>query len=183
MDSILNRAITRQSFEMYYQPIYSIKEKKFVSAEALIRLNDLEHGFISPAVFIPAAESKGLILPIGDFVLESVYRFISELDFERLGLKYIEVNLSVAQCLQKDLPQKIEQLEKKYQVSPDRINFEITETTYENIGDVIHENLQAITARGYSFSLDDYGTGYSNIQRSWLWRVWNRQNRWNSWLP
>ncbi len=165
MDSILNRAITRQSFEMYYQPIYSIKEKKFVSAEALIRLNDLEHGFISPAVFIPAAESKGLILPIGDFVLESVYRFISELDFERLGLKYIEVNLSVAQCLQKDLPQKIEQLEKKYQVSPDRINFEITETTYENIGDVIHENLQAITARGYSFSLDDYGTGYSNIQR------------------
>ncbi len=50
-------------------------------------------------------------------------------------------------------------------MSPDRINFEITETTYENIGDVIHENLQAITARGYSFSLDDYGTGYSNIQR------------------
>lgn len=165
MDSILNRALTRQSFEMYYQPIYSLKEKKFVSAEALIRLNDLEHGFISPAVFIPAAESKGLILPIGDFVLESVYRFISELDFEKLGLKYIEVNLSVAQCLQKDLPQKIEELEEKYHVTPDKINFEITETTYENIGDVIHENLQAITARGYTFSLDDYGTGYSNIQR------------------
>lgn len=165
MDMILNRALTRKSFEMYYQPIYSVKQKKFVSAEALIRLNDLEHGFISPAIFIPAAESKGLILPIGDFVLESVYRFISELDFEKLGLQYIEVNLSVAQCLQKDLPQKIQELEEKYHVTPDKINFEITETTYENIGDVIQENLKAITDRGYSFSLDDYGTGYSNIQR------------------
>ena len=78
LDSILNRAITSKKLEMYYQPIYSVREKRFVSAEALLRLHDSEYGMIPPGLFIPAAESRGLILPIGKFVLEDVHRFISE---------------------------------------------------------------------------------------------------------
>jgi EAL domain-containing protein (putative c-di-GMP-specific phosphodiesterase class I) len=150
---------------MYYQPIYSVKEKRFVSAEALIRLNDEEFGFISPAVFIPAAERRGLMVPIGDFVLESVFGFISKNDFRELGLSYVELNLSVAQCVQGDLAEKILALEKKYHVNPERVNLEITETTYENIGETTDANIRILSENGFSFSLDDYGTGYSNMQR------------------
>ena len=165
MDLILNRAIREKKFEIYYQPIYSVKEKRFVSAEALIRLKDEEFGFVSPGLFIPAAEKKGLMIPIGDFVLESVFRFISENDFSALGLSYIELNLSVAQCLQGDLSDKILALEKKYHVNPAKVNLEITETTYENIGDVTNMNIKKLSENGFSFSLDDYGTGYSNMHR------------------
>ncbi|MBQ3841945.1 MAG: EAL domain-containing protein [Ruminiclostridium sp.] len=165
MDLILNRAIKEKKFEMYYQPIYSIKDRRFISAEALIRLKDEEFGFISPALFIPAAERKGLMIPIGDFVLESVFRFISENDFSALGLSYIELNLSVAQCLQGDLSDKILALEKKYHVNPARVNLEITETTYENMGEITNINIKKLSENGFSFSLDDYGTGYSNMHR------------------
>ena len=165
MDLILNRAISNKKFEMYYQPIYSVKEGRFVSAEALIRLKDEEFGFVSPAEFIPAAERRGLMVTIGDFVLESVFRFISETDFRGLGLSYVELNLSVAQCVQGDLADKILALEKKYHINPERVNLEITETTYENIGDTTDMNIRTLSENGFSFSLDDYGTGYSNMQR------------------
>ena len=163
MDTILSRAIKQNSFSMFYQPIYSVGKKKFISAEALIRLNDEEYGFIPPGLFIPAAEKRGVILPIGDFVLEDVHRFISENELE--GIEYIEINLSVAQCMQEELPEKFALLGDKYGVPPGRINLEITETTYENMGNVMEFNLDALSGMGYSFSLDDYGTGYSNMQR------------------
>ena len=165
MDIILNRAISENRFRMYYQPIYSFEHGRFISAEALIRLTDDEYGFISPGLFIPAAEKRGVILPIGDFVLEDVHKFISENDFDALGLKYIEINLSVAQCLQEELPVKLALLSDRYGVSPDKVNLEITETTYEEMGSVMETNLAALTGMGYTFSLDDYGTGYSNMQR------------------
>ncbi|MBP5604235.1 MAG: EAL domain-containing protein, partial [Ruminiclostridium sp.] len=165
IDKILTRAIINNKFEMYYQPIYSVKDKKFLSAEALIRLNDEEFGFISPGLFIPAAERMGLMNPIGDFVLESVFSFISSEDFYCLGMDYIELNLSVAQCIQSNLSDKIFALGKKYYVNPDRVNLEITETTYENIGGVVDQNIKTLSEYGFSFSLDDYGTGYSNMHR------------------
>ena len=165
IDGVLKRAIMENRFEMYYQPIYSVKEQRFCSAEALIRLRDNEMGYIPPGYFVPAAESRGLILPIGDFVLEAVYRFLSENDLDAMGLSYVEINLSVAQCLQLELPDRVRQLEEKYGVSPERVNFEITETTYDSVGGVMEENIRQLSERGYTFSLDDYGTGYSNIQR------------------
>ena len=165
MDSILTRAITERGFEMYYQPIYSLKAKSFTAAEALIRLKDHTYGAISPGLFIPAAESIGLILPIGDFVLETVFKFIAYNDIKSFGMEYIDVNLSVAQCLQKNLPDKIRALQEKYLIDPAQVNFEITETTYDDIGNVAERNIQELVEMGYSFSLDDYGTGYSNIKR------------------
>lgn len=165
MNDILTRAIANRSFEVYYQPIYSIWDHKFISAEALLRLNDEKYGQISPASFIPEAERRGLILPIGDYVLEAVHRFASENEIEKLGLSYIEINLSVAQCLERELPEKLSELRDKYKVGTEKVNLEITETTYENIGKVMDDNLKTLSEQGYTFSLDDYGVGYSNIQR------------------
>ncbi len=165
MDQILDRAVKDGNLQMYYQPIYSIKDGKFISAEALIRLKDPVFGFVPPSIFIPAAEKNGLILPIGDFVLRDVYRFISETDFDSLGLQYIEINLSVSQCIQRNLPGKIFSLQEEFGVSPSKVNFEITETAYENSRDIMDANIASLSEKGYTISLDDYGTGYSNIQR------------------
>lgn len=165
IDEILDRAIKNDHIEMYYQPIYDIKSGKFRSAEALARIIDPEFGMISPSIFIPAAETQGFIIPIGDAVLEKVFRFISGHDIEKLGLSYVELNLSVAQCMESSLPDKILTLQQKYGVDPSRINLEITETTFENISDIMVENINKLIQMGYSFALDDYGIGYSSIQR------------------
>ncbi len=163
--SILSRAITGSSFEMYYQPIVRLRDCRFCAAEALIRLNDSTFGKIPPSFFIPNAEKNGLIVSIGDFVIESVYRFISTHNMSELGLDYIEVNLSMAQIFQSDLLEKIHRLQQKYGVNPANINFEITETSYGDISNLASENIAQLVSEGYSFSLDDYGTGYSNMQR------------------
>lgn len=165
ISEILDRAIRENHIEMYYQPIYDAHTGRFHSAEALARIRDPEFGCISPAIFIPAAEMEGFIIPIGDAVLDQVFRFISEHDLDALGLSYIEINLSVAQCMESSLPDKIRALQQKYGVDPGRVNLEITETTFENISEVMLENVNALIDMGYSFALDDYGIGYSSIQR------------------
>lgn len=165
IDAIINRGIQTKNFEMYYQPIYSIKKKKYVSAEALIRLKDPKYGFVSPALFIPAAEESGAIHQIGDYVLEEVFSFIASTDFRELGLEYIEINLSVAQCIEANLFEKIDGLMKKYNVRPDQVNLEITETSVDYDPATTDKNINKLHEAGITFSLDDYGTGYSNITR------------------
>ncbi|MCH5249664.1 MAG: EAL domain-containing protein [Lachnospiraceae bacterium] len=165
IDAIIDRAIEHQSFQVYYQPIYSIPEGRFVSAEALIRLIDPEHGFISPELLITAAEQSGAIHEIGEFVFEKVCQFIASDEFDKLGLSYIEVNLSVAQMMNSDLPEMILSVMDKYNITPDKLNLEITETAAAEDQKVMTENLEKLVRAGLSFSLDDYGTGYSNIKR------------------
>lgn len=165
MDTIINRGILDNKFKMYYQPIYSLKKEKFVSAEALIRLFDDTYGMISPAIFIPAAEESGAIHQIGDFVLEDVCRFIASDEFKALELEYVEINLSVAQCIETNLFEKIDGFMKKYGVRPEQINLEITETSVDYDPETTDRNIKLLADAGLSFSLDDYGTGYSNIKR------------------
>lgn len=165
MEEILNRALVEHAIEVYFQPIYDVKTGRFHSAEALARLRDSKYGMISPGIFIPAAETLGLISPLGNEVMEQVFQFVSRHDMDALGLAYIEVNLSVAQCMQRDLLDTIMTLQKKYEIDPRRINLEITETTFDSVSEGARKNLNRLTQMGYTFSLDDYGTGYSNIQR------------------
>ena len=163
IDHIISKGLKNNAFEMYYQPIYSIKKKQFVSAEALIRLNDDKLGFVPPAVFIPAAEKNGAIHQIGDFVLEDVISFIGQNSIEEYGLEYIELNLSIAQCIESNLIDKIMALLDKYTVTTDQINLEITETSENANFDIIEQNINLLASKGIKFSLDDFGTGYSNI--------------------
>ena len=165
IDRIIQQAIKYNQFEMYFQPVYDIKARQFVSAEALIRLNNSEYGFISPSVFIPAAEKSGAIHEIGDFVLEDVISFVAENNLDELGLKYIEINLSVSQCIENNLSEKIMDLLTRYKVKPEKINLEITETSQEVNYNVIEQNITSLSQNGILISLDDYGTGYSNILR------------------
>ncbi len=165
LDAIIERAMVNGNFSVYYQPIYSVEEGCFRSAEALLRLNDDKYGFVSPELFIPAAEKSGVINKIGEYVIEEVCRFISGSEFGKLGLNYIEVNLSVVQCMQNGLAERIMDILKRFGVSPDKINLEITETAADYNQNIMAENLYKLSAAGIEFSLDDFGTGYSNMKR------------------
>lgn len=165
MDTIIESALSNKRFEVYYQPIYSVKEKKFHSAEALIRLKDEKYGFISPEVFIPVAEKSGAIHKIGDFVLEQVCAFIASDEYKKLGMSYIEVNLSVVQCMQPKLANHIMEILTRYGVRPEQLNLEITETAASISQQALEDNIEDLTNMGMKFSLDDFGTGYSNMQR------------------
>ncbi len=165
VDIIIERAIKDNKFKVYYQPIFSVEKGRFSTAEALLRLIDDEYGFVPPDMFIPAAEKSGAIHKIGDFVLNEVCRFIASDDFKKLGLDYIEINLSVAQCMHGDLADKVLETLEKYKISPDKINLEITETAVSFGQNAMKQNLDKLNQAGVCFSLDDYGTGYSNMKR------------------
>ena len=165
IDEILERAINDEELKMFYQPIFSVKENIYHSAEALARIIDKEYGIISPNVFIPAAERSGAIIPLGERIIDKVFRFVSEHELQKLNIAYLEINLSVAQLLQYDLPDVIARLQKKYNIDPSMVNFEITESLLDSMSYVMDANIKKLSDMGYSFSLDDYGVGYSNIQR------------------
>ena len=165
MDSILRNAIENDGFEVYYQPIYSNIDNHFNSAEALIRLFTPEYGFIRPDLFIPMAEESGLIHQIGMIVFEKVCKFIASDEFKLLNLDYIEVNLSVVQCMDKNLVEKITKVCETYGVKPSQLNLEITETASSFSQKNMMSNINTLHDHGFSFSLDDFGTGYSNMVR------------------
>ena len=165
IDRIVADAIKNDKFEVFYQPIYSVKDSAFTSAEALLRLRDETLGYVPPSIFIPAAEKSGAILQIGEFVIRDVCRFLAESDALDKGIKFVEVNLSVMQCTQKDMAKKIREILEEYKIEPERINFEITETASDYLADAVIKTMSDISENGNSFSLDDYGSGYSNLGR------------------
>lgn len=157
----IEHAIHNDGFLVYYQPIFSTKTKTFESVEALVRLVDDELGFISPEEFIPMAEREGTILAIGEIIFEKVCRFLSGKQADKFGIHYIEVNLSVVQCMQESLAQQMLGIMKKYNISPEQINFEITETANFDSDEILWQNMNTLIKSGSAFSMDDYGTGFS----------------------
>jgi len=168
-ETVVERAIKEGllngNVSVYYQPICTADDQNFVTAEALVRLNDPELGFVSPAEFIPVAERCGLMIDVGNFVLKEVCRFINENDLAELGISYIEVNLSVVQCLQRDFINFVDEITTQYGVDSDKICFEITETAANCSPEIFTHNLETLSERGYRLALDDFGSGYGNIER------------------
>lgn len=165
MEDIINNGINDNNYEIYYQPIYSIKAGRYNSAEALIRLKDDKYGYVSPALFIPMAEESGAIHQIGSFLVESVCQFIAGEEFRESHLEYIEINISVAQFMETGLAENILSTMEKYGVRPDQINLEITESAADHDPVVTSDNIRKLHEAGVQLSLDDYGSGYSNIGR------------------
>ena len=161
---MLEDAINNDGFEMFYQPIYSTEEKRFHSAEALIRLKDTKTiGFVSPEDFIPIAEKEGMIMQIGEIVLSKVCRFSMDAELIKKGIKYLEVNLSGIQCIDQGMPDQISRIAKEYNLPCGFLNLEITETAAVESGELLSRNMMRLKSMGTTFSMDDFGTGYSNL--------------------
>lgn len=161
----IKNAVHDKSFMVYFQPILNQKTGKFDTAEALARLATKELGFVPPDSFISKAEQSGEIIEIGKIVLDKVCHFISANKIEKYGVKNIKVNLSVVQCMQNGMSRDFISIIDSYGINHDMINFEITESATDNAGIFSSQNLSELRSAGFKFSLDDYGTGYSNMTR------------------
>lgn len=159
---IMKQALREKTFEVYYQPIFSVKKQKFTSAEALIRLKHWELGFISPEEFIPLAEQNGLILDIGELVFREVCRFMTTEKIWEKGIETIDVNLSAVQCMQEKMYERLIDIMDEYELKYRYINLEITETAAIFSSDTLWNNMERLREKGVEFSLDDYGTGYAS---------------------
>lgn len=187
---ILQEAIRNDGIEMYYQPIWDVKEQKFSNCEALVRLKDDKTlGFISPDEFIPVAEKNFLIMPLSYKIFERVFKFMSSNDLLTRGLKHMEVNLSAIESVDIGFPSIMKELLEKYNINPSNINLEITESIAIASGRRLKRNMEDLINHGCSFSMDDFGTGYSNlsqitradfsiikVDKSLLWPIFEKKN-------
>ncbi|HBF1636343.1 TPA: EAL domain-containing protein [Clostridioides difficile] len=156
-------ALVKNQFEVYYQPKFSLVTGEMIGSEALIRWNHPEHGFISPAVFIPIAEKSKLILKIGRFVFERVCNDLYEWKKQGKKIVPVSVNLSRVELYQPDIVKFINKTIKMYNLSSDFIEIEITETVAINELNILKNVLNELRTYGFSISIDDFGTGYSSI--------------------
>jgi len=159
----LLRAMDNDSFFMTYQPLYNVNTGKFDRAEALVRLIDDDLGFIPPDEFVKVAEQDGLMLDLGDSVLNNVMRFVKEKDLGSLGIGKVNINLSPTQCSSKGFTQHLKDLIDKYEIDPSLLCFEVTETMEFNDIISIKYLIRDLHAMNSSLALDDFGTGYSNL--------------------
>ena len=128
-----------------------------------MRLKDEELGMISPEEFIPVAEQTGMIAQIGDFVFTEVCRFLSSGAPQHAGLQFVEVNLSVVQCMDTQLPKRLVSIAESYGVLSSEINLEITESAMVYSMNTMRSVMEELTKEGFSFALDDFGTGRANL--------------------
>lgn len=160
---ILKQKLEDQSFEMYYQPIYSIKKGAFCNAESLMRIPDSEIGPIYPSEFIPIAEETGLITDITYVILDKVCKFSKKLMSLGVSLDSIHVNFSGAQFSQRDLEDKVLTIIHSSHIPPSSIKIEFTESTLAESTKVVTKFAHKMEQQGIKMGLDDFGTGFSNI--------------------
>lgn len=158
----IKKAIKEKKFDVFFQPIYSVKNKKVMGAEALARLFDDELGFISPLEFIRIAERNGDIIEIGRQIFEKVCMFLSSINTAELGIHFINVNLSPIQCISPSLVGDFSEIAAKYHIPMDMFDFEITESVIEDY-EAIQFTIAGFRSKGAELSLDDFGTGSANL--------------------
>ena len=160
----LEGVLERNEVEVFLQPIVQSDSRKLVGAEALARIRDESGCIVSPMLFIPIAEHVGLIDELGAQVFSKVCAFIATHDMEELGLQWININLSPLQCVQHDIAERFGSVLEQYSVSPDVIHLEVTEQSIIDYA-LVKDQINQLRDMGFKFSLDDYGTGYSNLVR------------------
>ena len=160
---MVREALQEERVEVFYQPIYNVAQRRFTAAEALVRIRDKDGGLIPPGRFIPVAEETGLIVPLGFEIFRQVCAFLSTGRAQSLGLEYVEVNLSIAQFDSDNPARFVRETMQHYHICPQWINLEITETASSSEKQVIQMNMNKLLDMGISFSLDDFGTGRSNL--------------------
>ena len=158
MDALLNDRI-----ETYIQPIYDLKSGMFVSGECLCRLKCGDDVVLLPAEFIPVAEHTGLITEIETVMFRNMCKCLSDPRIRRSTIRYLEANLSIKKGEQETLLAEYASIVDEYGVDMAKVNLEITETDVVEEKRLLLNNMHAMRSMGFHFSLDDFGTGESNI--------------------
>src|SRR5665213_1190495 len=176
IETHLRRALESQQLDVHYQPIVEVQTNQVVALEALLRWNHPTHGFLSPARFIGIAEESGLIVPIGEFVLERVLTDATRWRKEGCKLVPLAINVSAAQLQRSNLAGVIVELTRKYGLEPSLLQIELTESTiFERRegrnGEANEDAVTRLRDLGIHISIDDFGTGYSSLSYLKRWPV------------
>jgi diguanylate cyclase (GGDEF)-like protein/PAS domain S-box-containing protein len=165
LENELRRAIERREFEIYYQVIMSLETQKIWGFEALVRWKHPARGLVSPSEFIPVAEENGLIVPLGQWVLESACQQtrIWQARFTDDPPLLISINLSARHFLQADLLQQCRAVLYETQLSHSSLSLEVTESAMIPNPEAAIELMHQLKELGIQISLDDFGTGYSSL--------------------
>ncbi|MDX1352868.1 MAG: EAL domain-containing protein [Thiomicrorhabdus sp.] len=163
VEAELKQAIQNKEFELYYQPKVSTKNQKIYGLECLIRWNHPTKGLISPFDFIPIAEQSGLIISIGDWVLEEAMKTQIKWKTDYGICLPISVNVSAMQFNQRNFFSKLQELIYKLDFNPRELDIEVTESVLMENKERHLVTLQKLRGIGISISLDDFGTGYSSL--------------------
>jgi diguanylate cyclase (GGDEF)-like protein len=165
LETDLRRAIEREEFLVYYQPIVSLESGLLIGFEALARWQHPERGFISPTEFISAAEDTRLIIPLGLWVLREACRQMAQWHWQSPANRslILSVNLSGKQFTQPDLVERIKQILDETHLDPNCLKLEITESVVMENAEAAISMLVRMKALGVRLSIDDFGTGYSSL--------------------
>jgi diguanylate cyclase (GGDEF)-like protein/PAS domain S-box-containing protein len=157
LETDLQRAVERQEFCLYYQPIVSLKTGSIVGFEALVRWQHPQRGLVSPTEFIPVAEETELVIPMGVWVLREACRQLC------VWPLFMGVNLSGKQFLQSDLVEQIDHILRELDLDAHCVKLEITESVLMDNSTSASAMLEQLHALGTLLGLDDFGTGYSSL--------------------
>ncbi len=159
----LQQAVDRRQFAVEYQPIADLKTGAVVAAEALVRWNHPTRGLVAPGEFIPLAEETGLIVPIGEFVLDEACRRARDTHAQRGegGRLSMHVNLSAVELQHVDVLARVSQTLRRHQLEPEQLVLEITESVL--VDAQMSATLRDLHQTGVRLALDDFGTGYSSL--------------------
>jgi len=161
-EASLHDALKNQEFVLHYQPKFDIKTGKVVACEALIRWQK-DGRLISPMSFIPVAEETGIIIPIGRWVIEEACKTIRKWQKEYNFALPIAINVASQQFADASLVHDVKRLALRYQISPELLEIEITETSLMNDIELAITKLQQLKSAGFGIAVDDFGTGYSSL--------------------
>lgn len=159
----LTAALAQHQFLLHFQPQLDLQTQRLTGVEALIRWQHPERGLVSPAVFIPAAEELGLIVQIGDWVIDEACRNLARWRQRGLTELCVAINLSAHQFAHTNLVQTVRDAIVRHGVPPERIELEITEGVAMHDADEVLTRLHELKAIGVQISIDDFGTGYSSL--------------------
>ncbi len=164
VEFLLRQAIDAGEFTLVYQPQFTGVEGTVIEGyEALIRWNNPELGFVSPNVFIPVAEATGQIDGIGEFVVRSACRFLREFMDKTQTVTTISINASLIELMNPEYIERLLRNLEAYDLKPEHLNIEITESALAKYLDSVIENLTVLRDKGFEIHLDDFGTGYSSL--------------------
>jgi diguanylate cyclase (GGDEF)-like protein len=165
LESDLRHAIEQKEFCVYYQPIVCLQTGRLSGFEALVRWNHPRRGVVSPADFIPVAEETGLIVPIGQWVLNEACASVRQWQLESPGHRSLSlsVNLSARQVAQPDLLERIKEALAASKLTPHCLKLEITESVVMENAEAAAMMLKQLRSLGVQLSIDDFGTGYSSL--------------------
>ena len=163
LEHSLHLALAKGELEMYYQPQVDVVTKNIVGAEALMRWNHPERGFLGAGEFLPFAEENGLIIPISDWMLDAICLDLLEWNSVSNEPIRLSLNLSPQYLDRGDFYDKLESALIRHRISPSQIEVEVTENICIHNPETAISQLEKLCQLGVSVAIDDFGTGYSSL--------------------